>query len=297
MYTMYISQTAWGWTECELFSRLGEFLTQIGKPTRLERAMHFTLSAGWWRIRRDPIEESFAYLQEDGTGRFWVMACDDLPDGLLPSLLAAARDPRCQRILKQQYRPETFRGVLGRKVRPWTYTAVHPGRLATVLPKLRGAERTRRGLYFRGSVGHQSRGVILTGLKQRGLLSTEVDPVPFDTYCAELSAHRLALSLPGWGNLCHREIESFGIGTPVLMPRLLNRLHNDLVPDYHYISVDTGKRTDPENITEAIERRYLEVVDDADLLGRISANAARWYDENAAYPNSLRLTARLLELG
>lgn len=296
MYTMYISATAWGWTECELFSKLAEYLTATGRPTRLERAERFPLRRPFWQPRRDRIDDSHAFLREDATGTFSMMACDDWPNETNPTLWAAARDPQCRVILKQQYLEEAFSGagVLGRKVRPWIYTAARPSLLAELLPSLRSAARVRSGLFFRGAVGHESRAAILAGLRRRGLLSGDVAPLGFDAYCQEISVHRLILSLPGWGNLCHREIEAFGIGAPVLMPRLRNRLHNDLVPDHHYISVPVGRSADADQVAAAIARRYHEVVDDTDLLSRVARNAMDWYDDNAAFPNSLRLTAELL---
>lgn len=134
-------------------------------------------------------------------------------------------------------------------------------------------------------------------LRAAGALVTDDSIVPFDEYCDDLASRRLALALPGWGNLCHREIEAFGMGTPVLMPRLHNRLHNELVPDEHYVSVDVDSLSaPPEDVARAILERWREVKDDDAFLQAVARNAMKWYDENAAVPACYRLTAALLQL-
>jgi len=297
-YTLYFSARAWGWTELELFAELAEYLNKTGRPTKLCRARHFGLR--WRRFQVPwPIGESCAVLLNERTGQFGVMVCEDKVRGSYLALRAIASDPRCRVILKQQYRGEYYKAPWASKVRPWTYLASHPKRLQALLPRLRRANRTQAGLFFRGNFGVGGRQGILQRLAHNGRLavaSTAAD-TSFEQYCAELSTHQLALALPGHGALCHREIEAFGIGTPVLMPRQPNELHDALIPEHHYLSADVDVTTaSARRIAEAIEARYLEVHRSGELLQRIANNAKQWYDANAAFPSALQLTASLLGL-
>lgn len=79
----------------------------------------------------------------------------------------------------------------------------------------------------------------------------------------ELCDNKVALALPGCGNICHREIEAFGLSTPVLMPRLKNRLYEDLIPDHHYISVDVDtKSSNANHAADRIEEWFRQVKGD-----------------------------------
>lgn len=297
MYTLYLSKNAWGWTERELFTSLADYLTSTSRPTRVHEQAHFRLPSWFGILLRRPIEESAAYLVHDRTGTYWLMVCEDWADGSLEALRMAAADRRCRLILKQQYREPCYDVHVKEKLRPWTYTAMLPTKLQRQLAQLRKMKPTCSRLYWRGSNDYAQRRAVVERLARHKILATGTGAIPYEEYCVELRNHHVALALPGWGNLCHREIEAFGAGTPVLMPRLLNQLHNDLVPDYHYISVDVEvDRDSPDEIAGAIERRYREVSDAPALLRQIAANALAWYDENAAFPAALRLTVDLLGL-
>jgi hypothetical protein len=91
---------------------------------------------------------------------------------------------------------------------------------------------------------------------------------------------KISLCLPGNGNLCHREIECFGVGTPVLCPTLVNQLEDPLIPDFHYINVDVSIETRRARIAKEILKRYEQVKNDLDLLQYISDNAYAWYQKN-----------------
>jgi hypothetical protein len=297
MYSLYVSTTAWGWTERELFSALSEYLTSISRPTGVHERRYFRLQGPCALPLLRRIDDSSAYLVHNRTGNYRMLVCEDWVNGSLDALRAAARDRRCHLILKQQYRASAYGSGLQQKLRPWTYTAMLPTQLQPMLSELRRMRRSCHRLYWRGNNGHGQRAQILEQLQRHSILGTAPDATRYDDYCLELCKFHVALSLPGWGNLCHREIEAFGVGTPVLMPRLLNQLHDELVPDYHYISVNVHPdRDSPGTIADAIVRRYREVADRADLLQSIAAHAMAWYDRNAAFPAALRMTVNLLEL-
>jgi hypothetical protein len=104
----------------------------------------------------------------------------------------------------------------------------------------------------------------------------------------------VGLSLPGCGNFCHREIECFGLKTPVIMPRLLNRHYNKLIPDYHYVGVNVDWDHDSEDaIGDAIIEKYNSIKDDYDFLYGIANNAYKWYENNVKLPNLSKLAYKI----
>jgi len=108
-----------------------------------------------------------------------------------------------------------------------------------------------------------------------------METVDMKTFMTELTESYLALATPGTGNFCHRELECFGLGVPVLMPRLINVYYDPLIPDYHYVSVDCNWEKDSDEfISQAIRRRYHEVIDNMDILKKVSKNAKAWHEKN-----------------
>lgn len=184
------------------------------------------------------------------------------------------------------------------KIRPWTYFEATSSCFQPLLPELRATPRVREPLFFRGNFTAGTRQPILEGLAGRGLVAVDfARRVPYESYVRELAEHRVALALEGMGRLCHREIEAFGAGTPVLMPRLRTELHDELIPNHHYFAVDANVEKDrPEQVVRRIEERYRQVAADPGYLDFVAANAMAWYDRNVRMPASLELTVRLLGL-
>ena len=205
---------------------------------------------------------------------------------------------RCIKVLKAQYSPTTT----SHKVMPYTYFARRPLFFEQVVDALYEMSKTKctNQLYFKGS--HKHRMYLIEEMGDMLMDDWRTRLSLFDYY-KELAEQKIALSIPGHGNFTHREIECFGMGVPVIMPRLLNEYYNVLIPDYHYISVETEVPYDcgetPDNckaMATAIKEKYNEVKDDDELLKTIAGNAKRWYEENVAYPGCMRVTERILNL-
>jgi hypothetical protein len=295
VFRLTISDQLWGWTEREFFERFAAYLVKTGRPTTLTVERTCPVRSFFHLPGRYRKWGALGFLQEEATGTFCAMNCDDWVDGELGMMRILASDPRCRVILKQQYQHALYSTHPLTKVKPWTYLSCFPSEVDVRADDLRTIPRWRAPMYFRGKVTHRRRAAILRRLVDLGVVAPETDAVPFEPYLRELSQYRLALSLPGWGNLCHREIEAFAVGTPVLMPRLLNELHDPLGPDQHYVSVNVAvDGTDPNGVAQAIAERYWEVIDDHAFLERVVRNATQWYDTNARFPAVLALTDRLL---
>ena len=193
-----------------------------------------------------------------------------------------------RRILKCQYNKDTS---YDERFSPYTYFPCFPVQFRRIVNefKLRENFVRKKKMVFRGSL-YFGRGDILRGITD--ICDTPRNKLSYSDYLKELSEHKLLLSLPGGGNFSHREIEIMGVGTPVIMPKLINSFHDPLIPDYHYISVDCKGR----KISDAIRERYYSCVKDKDFLKYISDNALEWYKNNVEYPNAYKLAFKLLGL-
>ena len=298
MYTMYLSATETGVWEYELFLALADFVRDMGIPLAVEPVETVQLKRWWGSTRTIVLNHSLAFLQHHTTGRFHVLDCSDWVTPFEFDLRDVARDPRCRVILKAQYQPEPYRKRPLTKVKPWTYFETHPSHVQSNLEVYRCIPRDHELLFFRGNTTWEGRAAILSQLSAAGVIDPDFEEsVAYRDYLPKIARHRIALGLPGMGNLCHREIEAFGIGTPVLMPRLKNTTHRDLIPDYHYISVDVDTLTDePGYVADQIARRFHQVAADQSYLDCVARAAMAWYEANVRFPNSLALTAQLLGL-
>jgi hypothetical protein len=278
-----------------VFERVAAHLEARGHRVRIVSSPTFPLRRRLLFWQKLPLRDSLAVLRNDRTGHFYVMDCHDWPTTFdLPDI---TRDPRCQVVLRCQYRPGAHGGPRAEVVRPWTYFDAPWPTLQPRLPELRARPRTEPRLYFRGLLWKEREGIVRE-LQRRGLLDDDVAHVPFEQYLDEASRHCVMLSLSGMGDFCHRDMEGFAIGTPVLRPRPVNRFHDPIEGGRHFISVDTHIDEDwPEVVAAKIERSFREVVGDGALLGRVAAEAAAWYDRNVAVPSSIELTASLLGFG
>ena len=199
-------------------------------------------------------------------------------------------------MLKCQYKAGDVTGFRARIVRPWTYFDANWPRLQNAQIRLRNCNRTAAQLYFRGQLWDERKAIVEI-LQSRKILNSDHTAISQRRYLRELASQRLALSLPGFGDVCHRDVEALAVGTPVLRPKIRNQFHEPLIADFHYVSVDTDTAKDSATMVAArIEERCQEVINRTDYLSEIARNAAAWYDRNIRFPQSMSLTARLLGL-
>jgi hypothetical protein len=113
---------------------------------------------------------------------------------------------------------------------------------------------------------------------------------------------KLVLSIGGGGgavcgDFCLRDIEMFGLGIPVIRPRYIVETTDPLIPDIHYISVDAEfdsnyRYANHEKLSQQIAKRYLEVIENSNMLAEVAANAKEWYTRNLGEAN---ITTNLIE--
>lgn len=149
-------------------------------------------------------------------------------------------------------------------------------------------------LHFRGSIYPRLRDVVSI-LQQNHSTNVYIGSgrLNFDDYIQEVASFKMTLSMgmsPYNSDLCFRDIEMFGIGIPVIRPKLHVELADALIPDVHYISCDveldpyTLWVVNPYDATEKIYEKYQTVIDNSEFLDYISNNAREWYLRNVAEP-------------
>lgn len=141
---------------------------------------------------------------------------------------------------------------------------------------------------------------------QENQLHYQPSPTSFGEYLQEASRFKLVLSIGGGGGVlcgdfCFRDIEMFGLGIPLIRPKYITETSNPLIPDFHYVSVDcefdeTYRYKNPEELSKRIRDRYLEVIDNTELLNDIAENARKWYTSNIAMPNIVEIILKNLKL-
>jgi len=273
----------------EVASGLAEHLRRRGFAVDLSRSGSFAGRTGKVRLSKG------IYVRDTAEPKYALIDFKDLVGHKNNSVVRdLVHDDDCRLILKGQYRRQLYRDPPFSKIQPYTYFEKAPTRFQTLLPELRNAERRHGGLYFRGA----TRGIresILSCL--RGIVCNANRRLPVDEYYRDSAAARIGLALPGNANVCHREIEYFGIGIPTVMPTLKNSFHEPLIPNVHYIAVDVNTTQDSaRTVAREIRRAYERCRDDESLLVSVTQNAMAWYERNVRFPGSIALTARLLGL-
>lgn len=289
-------------------SQVYKYLEENGYRVCIKKKMEFSLditkkSSNWYGVIR-----KFIIFQNNDTGQFFVINHADQFDYVPEEIVS---HPLCICVLKCQYRTGSY-GEYENKVSSFIYGVKERENYFSLKDEMKLIPESNRKMYFKGN--ETSRFNFLEYLSDANLINKDYGfrkdglrnlKVPQKEYLQNMASYRISLSLPGVGNCCHREIESFGIGVPVLMPILKNSYYRNLVPNVHYISVDNrnigNHRTrdyiveEEKILCEMIKVRYNEVVNDDEFLEYISNNALLWFKDNIIYPSAPNLIREILK--
>jgi hypothetical protein len=142
---------------------------------------------------------------------------------------------------------------------------------------------------FRGNVDAGGRGSVklLTNYDQ----FVGHDHIDMVDYYNEIIKYKVGLSIPGVGEKCHRDVEYMAIGLPLMKFKYLSTWKPQLIPNYHYISIDRideyyeRERIGGQEYVDLYINRFNEVKDDRYFLEFISKNARQYY-ESFLHPNT-----------
>jgi len=97
-------------------------------------------------------------------------------------------------------------------------------------------ENMNSKLFFRCTTGRGDE----QALKDLSIIDEQYPLLPMHEYLLEAIEYKVGLAMPGHAELCHRDLDYMGIGLPVLRLEYAQEYSPNLIPNYHYISVDRG---------------------------------------------------------
>lgn len=118
--------------------------------------------------------------------------------------------------------------------------------------------------------------------------------VSIEEYFNEINRSKISLSLNGAGEICNRDIEILSCGTVLLRPKLTQRFYNDLIPNYHYVSVD--KVDNPKEQLDILLEKYNEIKKNDDMLETISKNGFEWYTNNGTVDSNVNILKKIINI-
>lgn len=238
-------------------------------------------------------------IEFEDTGEFYVMS---VSDDLSLAVLSERNNPLLKKVLVSQFdknkiKPHVTSPLID-KYSPWIYFPSTIDDLEVFYEKRKTIDEYVDKMYFRGS--SISDRPIITHVNTEYL--NGYDPIggPI-TYFNDLINYKIGLSVAGRGEICYRDVEYMGIGIPMLRFNYISELNPNLIPNYHYISVDRPDdlpidRLGNESHAKLLEQRFLEVKDDKEFLDFISKNAREYYLKHLSRENRVKHTINLLNL-
>jgi hypothetical protein len=238
-------------------------------------------------------------IQFEDTSEIYVLSVSDV---LSCGILEEKNNPLLKKVLMSQFNREEIKAHVGEdnigKYIPWIYFPSGLHNLEQYYYKRKTISELKDKMIFRG-----------TSLEDRSILSNldlELFEGPSsiggsEPYFNDVINYKVGLSVAGRGQLCYRDIEYMAIGVPFLRFEYTCEMNPNLIPNYHYISVERPEdlindRTGNFNHAKMLERRFLEVKDDEKFLNFISNNARDYYKRYLAYDNNVKHTLNILEL-
>lgn len=103
-----------------------------------------------------------------------------------------------------------------------------------------------------------------------------------------ISNYKMSFSVDGAAKICHRDIESIGVGNLLIRESLEIKTHSPLIPDIHYIELikpeEKGLITSHDQqkkyFKELLEDRLKEKISNHKKNKEIIQNGINWFDEN-----------------
>ena len=238
-------------------------------------------------------------IEFEETGDFYVMS---VSDDLSHATLNEKSNPSLKKVLISQFNRKEIVSHVGKeneqKYSPWIYFPCTIDDLESHYQKRSEMNEFIDKMYFRGtSISDRP---IVTHIDQNYLNGYYPIGSP-QTYFNDLINYKIGLSVAGRGELCYRDIEYMALGIPFIRFEYISELNPNLIPNFHYISVDRPEELIKDrlgNIEHAkmIEGRFLEVKDDKDFLDFISKNAREYYTTHLNRENNVKHTLNLLGL-
>jgi hypothetical protein len=167
--------------------------------------------------------------------------------------------------------------------------------------KLKKQENLIDKIFFKTTTGRGDEQKLI----ESGLINLPFNPIPFEEYLEMSINYKIGLSISGSGyELCHRDFDCMSVGLPLMRLELIGKYEPELIPNYHYISINRGELGNDvfmdlkggDKYIELYKKRFMEVKDDYKFLNFISKNAFDYFKENSSPENRLRKLLNILNI-
>ena len=259
--------------------------------------------SGWFPVKLEKgISDNFSLLECEyaienmENGEFVLMSAGDQ---ISAASINEQNNPYLRKVLMSQFLPSHVQYHIVNNVykySPWTYFQYDMTNLEKYYNTRQNNKPTENKLYFKGTT--PDRPIIFYINKD---IITTFDELEINEYFNDLIKYKIALSVDGVGEFCYRDIECFAVGVPIIRFEYSSKMYNELIPNYHYISIPrpddmTLYRLGNENHAKLLEQRYYEVINDTEFLDFISKNARKYYENNCTMEKLTKNAHNLLNL-
>ena len=230
-------------------------------------------------------------------GDFYILS---VSDDLTHAILNENTNPSLKKVLISQFNRKEILSHVGdensHKYSPWIYFPCTIDDLEVHYEKRKTMNEFVDKMYFRGtSISDRP---IVTLINQTYLNGYYPIGGPHQ-YFNDLINYKIGLSVAGRGELCYRDIEYMALGVPFIRFEYISELNPNLIPNFHYISVDRPEELVKDRLgnvehAKMIEERFLEVKDDTEFLEFISNNGREYYNTYLNKNNNVYHTLNLL---
>jgi hypothetical protein len=113
-----------------------------------------------------------------------------------------------------------------------------------------------------------------------------------DDYFDTLSDYNMSFSMDGAALICHRDIESLGIGNILIREHLDVKMYDPLLPNIHYVEIITKKEKETMHLNqckELIINRIEDFINDNKLVSNYLNECENWFNRNCTPINQFKI--------
>jgi hypothetical protein len=135
--------------------------------------------------------------------------------------------------------------------------------------------------------------------------NTESNNLHYGEFIEEITSYKASLSLPGGTSICHRDIESFAVGTPVFRSLLTTNYPDPLLPNHHYIAFyglcDYSDEHHPKFVSykdfqDNLLYWWNKLKNNEEYLNYVSKNAREWFVSHCTMEQNIQYVLSQLDI-
>ncbi len=135
--------------------------------------------------------------------------------------------------------------------------------------------------------------------------NTESNNLHYGEFVEEIALYKASLSLPGGTSICHRDIESFAVGTPVFRSLLTTNYPDPLLPNHHYIAFyglcdysdeHHAKFVSYKDFQDNLLYWWNKLKNNEEYLNYVSKNAREWFVKHCTMEQNIPYVLSQLDI-